>query len=190
MALVRRRRRQTFEQRRRWSMVKVEAGKQRWLLIAANDTLLIPAALVLALLPAPPVWNGLIAGALIASAFWMSYGVLLIRTYSVTMGEWGESFTQEFLDWGRRRGWRVIHDIPMERRNIDHLAITPAAVLAIETKFIGAGRDWSSDRWKAKYLQDARASADQPRRWYAVNDSTSRSRSSRCSCSGVPARPN
>ena len=159
MAIVRRRRRQTFEQRRRWSMVKAEAGKQRWLLVAANATLLIPAALVLALLPAPPVWNGLIAGALIASAFWMSYGVLLIRTYPVTMGEWGESFTREFLDWGRRRGWRVIHDIPMERRNIDHLAITPAAVLAIETKFIGAGRDWTSDRWKAKDLQDARASA-------------------------------
>ena len=103
MALVRRRRRQTFEQRRRWSMVKVEAGKQRWLLVAANATLLIPTALVLALLPAPPVWNGLIAGALIASAFWMSYGVLLIRTYPVSMGEWGESFTREFLDWGRHR---------------------------------------------------------------------------------------
>ena len=140
-------------------MVRAEARKQRWLLLAANATVLIPAVLVLALLPAPPLWNGLIAGALIASAFWMSYGVLLIRTYPVTMGEWGESFTREFLDWGRRRGWRVIHDIPMERRNIDHLAITPAAVLAIETKFIGAGRDWTSDRWKAKDLQDARASA-------------------------------
>lgn len=50
-------------------------------------------------------------------------------------------------------------DIPMERRNIDHVAITPGAVVAIETKFIGAGRDWTSDRWRAKDLQDARASA-------------------------------
>jgi hypothetical protein len=52
VATVRRRRRQTFEQRRRWSMVKVEVRKQRWLLLAANATLLIPVVLVLALLPA------------------------------------------------------------------------------------------------------------------------------------------
>src|SRR6478735_7015610 len=103
MALVRGRRRQTFEQHRRWSMVKVEARKQRWCWSRPMPPLLIPTVLVLALLPAPPVWNGLIAGVLIASAFWMSYGVLLIRTYPVSMGEWGESFTREFLDWGRRR---------------------------------------------------------------------------------------
>jgi hypothetical protein len=159
VAITRRQRRHTFEQHRRWSMVKAEARKQRWVLVAGNACVLIPAVLVLALIPAPPVWNGLIAGVLSAIAFWMAYGVLLIRTYPVTMGEWGEYFTREFLDWGRRRGWRVIHDIPMERRNIDHLAITPAAVLAIETKFIGAGRDWTSDQWKARHLQDARTSA-------------------------------
>ena len=85
--------------------------------------------------------------------------MLLIRTYPVTMGEWGESFTREFLDWGQRRGWRVIHDIPMERRNIDHVAITPGAVLAIETKFLGAGRDWTTDPWRGKHLDDARVSA-------------------------------
>jgi hypothetical protein len=52
----------------------------------------------------PPLYKGIVAGALIASSFWMTYGVLLIRTYPVTMGEWGESFTREFLDRGRRRG--------------------------------------------------------------------------------------
>jgi hypothetical protein len=153
-----RRRRKTFEQRRRWALVTAEIHKQRWLLLAANATLLVPAALVLAFLPGPPVWTGLISGALIASSFWMTFGVLLIRTYPVTMGEWGESFTREFLDWGRRRGWRVIHDIPMEHRNVDHAAITPAAVLAIETKFVGAGRDWSTDRFRDRDIADARAS--------------------------------
>jgi len=33
----------------------------------------------------------------------------------------------------------VVDDIPMERRNVDHVALTPAAVLAVETKFRDAG---------------------------------------------------
>lgn len=93
-----RRRRATFEQRRRWSMVKAEARKQRWLLVGANAIVLVPAAVVLAVPVMPALWKGMTAGALIASSFWMTYGVLLIRTYPVTMGEWGESFTREFLD--------------------------------------------------------------------------------------------
>src|SRR5690348_1215342 len=89
------RRRRTFEQRRRWSMVRIEAGKQRWLLLGANAILLVPAVAVLVVPMMPALWRGIVAGALIASSFWMTYGVLLIRTYPVTMGEWGESFTRE-----------------------------------------------------------------------------------------------
>lgn len=153
------RNRKTFEQRRRWSTLKAEAHRQRWLLGAANAALLLPAAAMLALGPLPPQWSGLVAGVLIASSFWMTYTVLLIRTYPVTMGEWGESFTRDFLARRRPRGWRVIDDVPMERRNVDHVAIAPGAVLAIETKFIGAGRDWRSDPWRVKDLDDARRSA-------------------------------
>lgn len=152
-------RRHAFEQRRRWSRVKAEAKKQRWLLVGANASMLVPAVLFLTLLPVPSLWRGLLGGALIASSLWMTYGVLLIRTYPVTMGEWGESFTGEFLEWGPRRGWRVVHDIPMQHRNVDHVAITPAGVLAIETKFVGAGRDWATDSWRVRHLQDAQASA-------------------------------
>jgi hypothetical protein len=47
----------------------------------------------------------------------------------------------------------------MERRNVDHVAITPGAVLAIETKFVGAGRDWAKDPWRDRNLRDARDSA-------------------------------
>jgi hypothetical protein len=140
-------------------MVRAEAKKQRWLLLGANAILLVPAVVILVMPVMPSLWKGIVAGALIASSFWMTYGVLLIRTYPVTMGEWGESFTRDLLDRGRRRGWRVVHDLPMEHRNIDHVAITPSAVLSIETKFIGAGRGWVSDPWQARNLQDARASA-------------------------------
>jgi hypothetical protein len=65
-----------------------------------------------------------------------------LRTFPATMGERGESFTRELLvgrgfgcQWARR---------PMEHRNIYHVAVSPHAVLAIETKFVGAGRQWGT----------------------------------------------
>jgi len=53
-----RRRRQTFEQHRRWSMVRAEAKKQRWLLVGANAILIVPAAVVLVMPVMPSLWKG------------------------------------------------------------------------------------------------------------------------------------
>jgi hypothetical protein len=92
-----RRHRQTFEQQRRWSTERAEAKKERWLLLGANASLVVPAVLVLAIPVMPSLWRGIVAGALIASSFGMTYGVLLIRTYAVTMGEWRESWTESCL---------------------------------------------------------------------------------------------
>lgn len=80
----------------------------------------------------------------------------MVRTQSAGFSrEWAESFTRVFLDWGRRRGWRVIYDVPMEHRNVDHAAITPAAVLANEIKLVGAGRDWSTNRFRDRDIDIA-----------------------------------
>jgi hypothetical protein len=49
--------------------------------------------------------------------------------------ERGEPFMRELLA-GRRFGWPVVHDVPMERRHIDHVAVGPRGVLAIETKSV------------------------------------------------------
>jgi hypothetical protein len=70
----------------------------------------------------------------------------------------GESFTREALP-GRQFGWPVVDDVAMEHRNIDHVAVTPRAVLAIETKFVGAGRQWATDRYREASMDDARLSA-------------------------------
>jgi hypothetical protein len=66
------------------------------------------------------------------------------------MGKSGESFTRELLvgrgfgcQWARR---------PMEHRNIDHVAVSPHAVLAIETKFVGAGRQWGTTAYRESGL--------------------------------------
>ncbi|HMN42479.1 MAG TPA: nuclease-related domain-containing protein [Phycisphaerales bacterium] len=47
----------------------------------------------------------------------------------------GELFTAEWLDDLTRAGYTVFHDLQGDRGNIDHLAVGPAGVLVIETKF-------------------------------------------------------
>jgi hypothetical protein len=39
-------------------------------------------------------------------------------------------------------GLPVVDDVPMVHRNVDHVAVSPRAVLAIETKYVR--RCWSS----------------------------------------------
>lgn len=75
----------------------------------------------------------------------------------------GESFTREVLArevLGRRQfGWPVVDDVPMEHHNIDHVAVSSRAVLAIETKFVGAGRQRATHRYRDAALDGARSSA-------------------------------
>ncbi|GAB3083611.1 nuclease-related domain-containing protein [Pedococcus soli] len=56
----------------------------------------------------------------------------------------------------REFGWLFLDDVPMEKRNIDHVAVSPREVLAIETKFVGAGRQWATDRYREAAMDDAR----------------------------------
>ena len=101
---------------------------------------------------------GFVAGTLVTSWAWMVFVTLVIRTYPVTMGEWGESFTREVLA-SRDFGWPFLDDVAMEHRNIDHVVVSPRAVLAIETKFVGAGRQWATDRHREAAMDGARSSA-------------------------------
>ena len=115
--------------------------------------------LLLLVLPLPfPLTRGFVAGALAASWLWMVFMVGVLRTYPATMGEWGESFTRGLLS-ERAFGWPVVHDLPLERRNVDHVAVSPSAVLAIETKFVGPGRNWEADAWRESAMRGARTSA-------------------------------
>lgn len=149
-----RRGRRTHEQRRRWGLVRTELWRGRWL-IAGAGAWLVGAALVVLVVPfGPTSFRAFVAGSLVTSWGWMIYVTSILRTYPATMGEWGESFTRELLA-RREFGWHVVHDVPLEHRNVDHVAISPRAVLAIETKFLGAGRRWSTDRYGQAALDDA-----------------------------------
>lgn len=70
----------------------------------------------------------------------------------------GESFTREVLA-GRQFGWPVVDDVAMEHHNIDHVAVSSRAVLAIATKFVGAGRQRATHRYRDTALDGARSSA-------------------------------
>lgn len=87
----------------------------------------------------------------------MVYVTSLIRTYPVTLGEWGSRSPGEVLA-GRQFRWPVVDDVPMEHHNIDHVAVSPRAVLAIVTKFVGAGRQRATDRYGDTALDGARSS--------------------------------
>ncbi|WP_404384215.1 NERD domain-containing protein [Knoellia locipacati] len=106
----------------------------------------------------PGLLRGLVAGVVATSYFWMVFMVALLQTYPTTVGEWGESFTRELLK-GRGFDWPIVDDVPLERRNVDHVAVSPSAILAIETKFIGAGRHWETDSYRESAMQGARSSA-------------------------------
>ncbi|WP_156399961.1 nuclease-related domain-containing protein [Phycicoccus sp. Soil748] len=127
--------------------------------IAAAAAWMLGGAVVVLVLPVGSgMVRGFVAGTLATSWAWMVFVTSLIRTYPVTMGEWGESFTREVLT-SREFGWPFLDDVPMEKRNIDHVAVSPRAVLAMETKFVGAGRQWATDRYREVAMDGARSSA-------------------------------
>lgn len=46
-----------------------------------------------------------------------------------------ERWTASSLRSLRRAQWQILHDVPFEEMNVDHLAFGPRGVVAIETKF-------------------------------------------------------
>jgi hypothetical protein len=55
------------------------------------------------------------------------------------MGGDAEEWTAAELEALDRRVWRVFHDVPVRYGNVDHVAVGPGRVYAIETKWTSAG---------------------------------------------------
>ena len=51
------------------------------------------------------------------------------------MGGFAEQWTEHEIRKLRRSGWRVVSNIPFERCDVDHVAIGPAGVVVLETKW-------------------------------------------------------
>jgi hypothetical protein len=68
---------------------------------------------------------------------------------AVNSGSWpklwgaaGETFTADEFARTRRRkqGWRIFHGLRIGGIEIDHIAVGPGGILAVETKFVSSGR--------------------------------------------------
>lgn len=95
--------------------------------------------MVEALLPSPRYVVGLITGVLLtASVAIVGFAFLLNgdATFLIA-GAMGEGQTQEVLDEAREQGliWSSVANIEVSRRDVDHLVLTPAGVLALETRW-------------------------------------------------------
>jgi hypothetical protein len=81
-------------------------------------------------------WSGFLAGLMAGAILLLVQTILVgsgvaIRGYGVDAERW----TAEKLDTLDRRQWSVFHDVPIERGNIDHVAVGPGRTYAVETKY-------------------------------------------------------
>jgi hypothetical protein len=58
-----------------------------------------------------------------------------VEASRLEMGGYAEQFTEDELRKLRRAGWRVTSNIPFEGCDVDHVAIGPAGVVVLETKW-------------------------------------------------------
>jgi hypothetical protein len=123
-----------------WAWVRRQ-GAWFWTYPAA----LVGLAIALTLAPIHPFFHGFFAGAVLI------FIVLAVPLLAVTgagqinryWGSSGEQATASELDSRRRRrqGWRSIHGLVIGDTEIDHIAVGPGGVLAIEAK-------WTNAPWK------------------------------------------
>lgn len=65
-----------------------------------------------------------------------------IKSYlNYQLGFKGERFVAEELNQLLSRGWRIFHDVPFNGYNVDHVAVGPVGVFAVETKTKRKWRD-------------------------------------------------
>lgn len=110
-------------------------GALPWFLAATFLVVLAAMEWLRYLMDSPPSPRTVSVIALIVVAV----AALRIRRYvtqarRLSLGRDGEQVVAETLQELVSSGWRILHDIPGENFNVDHVAIGPAGVLAIETK--------------------------------------------------------
>lgn len=124
--------------------LKQEENEVFYLMSTALVPLLMASAgLQLVTLAPQSLQLGILVGTLLAfgAAFWLSarwYARHTLESTNHYLGYFGERIVAEFLEPLKAQGWRILHDVPFENNgakfNLDHIAIGPQGVFAIETK--------------------------------------------------------
>jgi hypothetical protein len=70
-----------------------------------------------------------------ASLLFLWIAIDSVEANRLEMGGYAEQFTEDELRKLRRAGWRVESNVPFENCDVDHVAIGPAGVVVLETKW-------------------------------------------------------
>jgi hypothetical protein len=89
----------------------------------------------LLLLPGVRDYRGFVAGALAATVVWMIRVKLWQVTWRQSRGVEGEARSAQLVSAVPE--WLVVNDVFVQGRNVDHVVVTPLAVLAVETTWWG-----------------------------------------------------
>ena len=83
------------------------------------------------------VWglSAFLAGAVAASTVWVVFLRLLLDSRLVARGPGAQERTRDLVDGVPQ--WLAVHDVPVDGGTIDHVVVTPLAVLAVETVWWG-----------------------------------------------------
>jgi hypothetical protein len=101
-------------------------------------------------------YRGFVAGALAASAFWVAARVK--RQSPRTGAEvTPKSLSRELLDADPQ--WLAVHDLPIDGRSVDHVVVTPLAVLAVGTAWWGPATEDEHARRREQAVEQARRDA-------------------------------
>jgi hypothetical protein len=123
---------------------KFEEDMIIWVVVAGGMPVLIAAAMLQLVARIPAVlqiaWVALVVvvfiGTFLLAARWFAGKTR--QSYNHYLGYFGERIVAEHLEPLKREGWRIFHDVPGEanghRFNLDHVAVGPQGVFAIETK--------------------------------------------------------
>jgi len=107
---------------------------QDWVAILFFGPMLITATL-LALNPKSITWwpLGIVDAVIFGLCFWrLTFWHKKLCAHR--LGFSGERLVATYLDELRDDGYKVFHDYPLERSNVDHVVVGPTGVFAIETK--------------------------------------------------------
>lgn len=99
----------------------------------------------------PTVATGLTVGVLLSSWAW-AIAMLVVRmsgTAATMMGAEAERWSSEQLRSLEKQGWRILDAVPLNagEGDVDHIALGPPGVFAIETKW--SGSDWFDSRQRS-----------------------------------------
>ena len=147
-----------------WSRRQVRASQRAWL--QRHWRIVAGFVVVAALLSGvaewflPPSVRGYVVGALLASAVWGMYHVM-IASAGLTgklAGIDSEVLTATEFRRLRRSGWRLVNHVMLENRDVDHVAVGPGGFFAVETKY--RSKWLNLDRDVATFTAMAREDAD------------------------------